>query len=132
MVALYAAIVAVGLALWIVGFSIVANEVVYDQQESGITLAVLGTVLSVAGGSFFLLTGRRAVSQRRVAVLGLVPAAVATVPVASSVSPLLVGGDGLAKYHRADCPLAAGRDWSVADADEHASAGRKPCGVCRP
>jgi hypothetical protein len=132
MVALYAAIAAVGLALWLVGYFIVANEVVYDQQESGITLAVLGTVLSVAGGASFLLTGRRAVSQRRVAVLGLVPAATAKTIAASSVSTFLVAGVGLAKYHRTDCPMAAGRDWPIADAVEHELAGCKPCGVCRP
>lgn len=132
MVVLYAAVAAVGFSLWIVGYFIVANEVVYDQQETGIILAVLGAVLSVAGGAFFLLTGRRAVTQRRVAVLGLVPAVTAKTIAASSVSTVLVAGDGLAKYHRTDCPMAAGRDWPTADAAEHEQAGRKPCGVCRP
>src|SRR5215218_8652241 len=73
MVALYAAFAAFGLILLIVGYAIVANEVVYDDQEPGITIAMAGALVALAAGSFFLLAGRRAVPQRRVAVLGLVP-----------------------------------------------------------
>ncbi|MGQ0466719.1 MAG: hypothetical protein ACT4QG_15510 [Sporichthyaceae bacterium] len=125
-------VVVVGLVLLIVGYSIVANEVVYDDQEPGITLAVLGTALSVLAGGFLVLAGRRVIVRRRVEVLGLVPAATAKVVSTGAVSPFLVGGEGLTRYHRTDCPLAAGRDWPQADAAEHQQAGRQPCGVCKP
>lgn len=133
LVAIYALIVVLGLALWIIGYAIVANEVVYADQEPGITLAALGVAVSAAAGALFLGAGRRAVTARRVRVLGLVPRQSAeAVAHVTSVSPVLVGGEGLARYHRSDCPLAAGRNWPVLDAAQHASEGRKPCGVCRP
>lgn len=130
----YAVATVIGLVLLIVGYAIVSNEVVYDDQEPGITLAVLGAVLSVAAGAFLLLAGRRVVTRRRVAVLGLVPVSIEAADLVSAAasSTSLVGGEGMTKYHRADCPLAAGRDWPDAEAAEHDQAGRQPCGVCRP
>jgi hypothetical protein len=51
---------------------------------------------------------------------------------ARSSGPTLVGGPNLRFYHRAGCPMAAGREWDPAPAAEHSRAGRAPCGMCRP
>lgn len=45
-------------------------------------------------------------------------------------SETVVGGPDLRFYHRADCDMAADRDWSAAPLGE--TAGRVPCGMCRP
>jgi hypothetical protein len=47
-------------------------------------------------------------------------------------SETLVGGPDLRFYHRADCVMAADREWSAATSGEHDQAGRTPCGMCRP
>jgi hypothetical protein len=133
MLAVYAVVTGLGLALLIAGYAIVANEIAYDDQEPGLALAVSGTALATAAGAFLLFAGRRVVVRRRVAVLGLVPAHLEAVAVSlGAVSASLVAGEGLTKYHRADCQLAAGRGWPAADAAEHEQAGLQPCGVCRP
>ena len=73
-------------------------------------------------------------TARRVAVLGAVPAAqekVAAISAPAS-STHLVGGEGLTHFHRADCAMAAGRDWPELDRSAHERAGRTACGVCKP
>ncbi len=130
------ALVGLGLVLFLVGTNRVSNEVVYDDQVPGISLAVLGTVLANAAGVALLIAGRRAVSMRRVAVLGPVPALapVARVPVGAppTTEPALVGADDLRHFHRESCALAADRDWTARSRAEHERAGRTPCGVCLP
>ncbi|MGQ0625100.1 MAG: hypothetical protein ACT4PP_10700 [Sporichthyaceae bacterium] len=131
---LYAVLAGIGLILFVVGTVIVNDETVYDDQVPAINIAIIGTVLACAAGISMLVIGRRTLSARRVAVLGVVPAmrsaaALATGPASSVV---LVGGEGLTHYHRADCPLAAGRSWEPMSRADHERAGRKPCGVCTP
>ncbi|GAA0629905.1 hypothetical protein GCM10009547_37010 [Sporichthya brevicatena] len=136
MVGLASAVVGVGLVLFVVGSSRVSSEVVYDDQVPGISLAVLGTVLANAAGVALLIAGRRAVSMRRVAVLGpvpeLVPVGRASLDVTPATEPALVGADDLRHYHRESCALAADRDWTARSRAEHERAGRTPCGVCLP
>ncbi|MGQ0843750.1 MAG: hypothetical protein ACT4QF_06410 [Sporichthyaceae bacterium] len=133
MLAVYAVVTGLGLVLLVAGYAVVANEVTYDDQEPGLALAASGTAVAMLAGAFLLFAGRRVVVRRRVAVLGLVPVAAEAVVVSlGAVSTSLVAGEGLTKYHRSDCPLAAGRDWPEADAAQHAQAGLAPCGVCRP
>ncbi len=123
-----------GAVLFFVGTGIVGNETVYDDQVPGINVAIVGVVLANAAGVLLLLAGRRSVTARRVAVLGAVPKAqenVASItPPASST--VLIGGEGLTHFHRADCPMAAGRDWPALERAAHESAGRTTCGVCKP
>ncbi|GAA0604053.1 hypothetical protein GCM10009547_02230 [Sporichthya brevicatena] len=130
----YAVLAGLGAALFLTGTGMVSSETVYDDQVPGIDLAILGAVLANAAGVLLLLAGRRSVTARRIAVLGAVPTtqertAVVAAP-ASSV--LLTGGEGLAHFHRADCAMAAGRDWPALDRSAHERAGRTACGVCRP
>lgn len=133
MLIVYAVLAVIGLILLVVGAVIVNNETIYTDQESGITLAVAGVVIANLAGALLMLAGRRVVSQRKLSVLGAVPVAAAkAVALGPASSAHLVGGEGLTHYHRADCPMAVGRDWPEIAAAEHERAGRTACGVCRP
>ena len=136
MVAFTGVLIAVGLVVFVFGAARVSNEVVYDDQALGINLAILGAVLANAGAASLLLAGRRAVSGRRVAVLGPLPQIVrrdASVPIEPALTEnKFVGADDLRHFHRESCPLAADRDWTAHSRREHEQAGRTPCGVCLP
>ncbi len=124
-----------GAGVFLSGMSVVSRETTYQDQAPGINLAVAGVVLSSAAGVFLLLIGRRAVTARRVALLGVVPEEREHIVRPTSVtarSVQLVGRDGLTHFHRADCVMAAGRDWPALDRVIHESAGRTACGVCNP
>ena len=129
----YAVLAGLGAAMFFAGTGVVGNETVYDDQVPGINVAIVGVVLANAAGVLLLLAGRRAVTARRVAVLGAVPAAQGTATVTAPASSAhLVGGAGLTHFHRADCAMAAGRDWPELDRAGHERAGRTACGVCKP
>jgi hypothetical protein len=124
-------------AVWILGAAFVAAsyEVIsgkprFEDQAGWLSLAVAGVVVAFAGQAIWLLRGRRAVGERCHALL------FAEHRVRGSYSALarsetLVAGDGLALYHRADCPMV-GERWRTAVRSAHEAAGRVACGICRP
>lgn len=126
----------IGVTLLVAGWIQVRNESAYAEQVGGINMAVAGALVAGAGAIPMLLAGRRAVADRRLAILGDLRhmPVVATVARASddSTSWNLVGGEGLRHFHRAGCTMAQGRNWSAASRSEHERAGRVACGVCRP
>jgi hypothetical protein len=130
----YAVLAVIGAVLFFVGTGIVGNKKTYDDQVPGMNLAIVGVVVANAAGVLLLLAGRRSVTARRVGVLGAVPKAMEEVDVvtAPASSVVLVGGEGLTHFHRADCVMAAGRDWPDLDRAAHERAGRTACGVCTP
>jgi hypothetical protein len=134
MYVVYAVLAVIGAVLFFVGTGMVGNKRTYDDQVPGINLAIVGVVVANAAGVLLLLAGRRSVTARRVGVLGAVPKAMeaVTVVTAPASSSALVGGDGLTHFHRADCAMAAGRDWPELDRAAQERAGRTPCGVCTP
>jgi hypothetical protein len=132
---LWALLSGIGGALLLAGWVLVRNESVYADQAAGINMALAGVVAAGAGAIPIVLGGRRAVTLRRIAVLG----DLRDMPVRSSARQSLdstsqgfVGGEGLRRFHRAGCTLAQGRNWSAASRHEHERAGRVACGVCRP
>ncbi len=134
MYVVYAVLAVIGAVLFFVGMGITNSETVYDDQVPGINVAIVGAVVANAAGVLLLLAGRRSVTARRVGVLGAVPKSqekVATITAPAS-SLHLVGGEGLTHFHRADCAMAAGRDWPELDRTAHERAGRTACGVCKP
>jgi hypothetical protein len=129
----YGVLAVLGAAVFLVGNGMVGSEKVYDDQVPGMNLAIVGVVLVNAAGALLLLAGRRSVTTRRVSVLGSVPAArQAVILTAPAGSDRLVGGQGLIHFHRADCAMAAGRNWPELDRAAHERAGRTACGVCKP
>lgn len=103
------------------------------DQTGWIALGVAAFGLAVVGQSLWLRSGRRAVAAHAARVLGQ---AAALGPAGSGPAPVMaatvqvVSADGLRRFHRADCPIAAGRGWSPLPRRTHEAAGRTPCGIC--
>lgn len=129
-----------------VAWYVAAGEATFGQQVGPVDAALAGLVLSGIGNLAWLLHGRRALGERRRLLLPdlgatapaldarekLVPAG----PMAPGTAPIadvFLAGEGMERYHRPECALAAGRaGWTTATRHEHEAAGRRPCGVCRP
>jgi hypothetical protein len=133
----------VGVVLWVDGWYKASDDLDVDSQIAPLNLSVAGTLIAGAGFVAWFLAGRRAVGARRRALIETRRALV--LPVADrrlgsdrslgsrSTSPVLIAGSGLERFHRSDCPLAAGRtDWATASRIDHSAAGRVACGVCLP
>lgn len=119
----------------------ISGKANWNDQVNTMNVAIASLVVAQAAGIGLLLAGRRTIGLRRVALLGeaaadYVPAgqaAVGTTDIAPiGVSAVLVGEAGRTHYHRADCAMAAGRNWPAGSELELQRAGLTPCGVCRP
>ena len=81
----------------------------------------------------WLLQARRRIGLRRLALLADDAGITDDRPAdAGRAGGPPVAAPGLHRYHRPDCPLARGAEFTAADQAAHTSAGRMPCGVCRP
>lgn len=98
------------------------------EQIPFAALSVLGGLLGMYGVFAWVARGRRLVGERARFLLGVAPAT--DVDVASAET--LVAGREHAWFHRADCLLAASRQWPAADRAVHQRAGRRPCPACKP
>lgn len=140
--AVTAILVAVGVVLWFVGWYSASDKLVEGDQVVSLNVAAAGTLLAGAGLVSWFLNGRRAIRGRRRLLIerrraqvriAEVPESLAAATLAPrSASPVLVAGPDLRRYHRADCPLAARRNWPSAAREQHESAGRTACGACLP
>jgi hypothetical protein len=129
-----------------VAWYIAAGEATFAQQVGPLDAALAGLLLSGLGNLVWLLHGRRALGERRRLLLPDVADATASraAPVvvvgppltaagAVTVDDVFLAGEGMERFHRPGCALAAGRTgWTTATRQEHEEAGRLPCGVCRP
>jgi hypothetical protein len=113
------------LAWW--GASATADE---SSQVGWINLGVCGVIVSGAGITSWVLSGRRAVGARR--ILLFPDAAPVAGPDHTVERAPLVTARHLTRYHRAGCPMVAGKRTRAASAARHRAAGLEPCGVCRP
>ena len=126
-----------GLVMVVAGWYVSSGEGRFGRQVGMLDLAVAGVVVACVGHVVWVLEGRRAVGERRRALLGepLRSGGVGSEVdgrVAGCEVDGLVAGVGTRLFHRAGCPLAEGRGWSVGSREELVGAGRVPCGVCRP
>jgi hypothetical protein len=126
-----------GLGMVVAGWYVSSGEGRFGRQVGMLDLAVAGVVVACVGHVVWVLEGRRAVGERRRALLGepLRTAAAGTdgaARIPGSDTDGFVAGVGTRLFHRTGCPLADGRGWSVGSRDEHVEAGRVACGVCRP
>lgn len=106
-----------------------------SQQSFWLQLAIVGFAVSAVGLSLWLLRGRRAVGERRVALVSLDPGSEPPVTeqprrgargVSTSTAPLgLVRAAGMKYVHHADCPLMAGKTVQPASLGDG-----EPCGMC--
>jgi hypothetical protein len=133
----WVALSAAGLVMVLAAWYVSSGEARFGRQVGMLNLAVGGVVVACLGHVVWVLEGRRAVGERRRALLG---EPLETGGVGSEVHGRVaacevdgfVAGVGTRLFHRSGCPLAEGRGWSVGSREEHVGAGRVACGVCRP
>jgi hypothetical protein len=116
---------------------VTAGKSVWEDQVPALNLGIAAAVAANVAGILLLVSGRRAIGVRRVALLGEPVLAAVPYPrdgAADVAAPSedLVAGDGLLHYHRADCPMARSKSFTAATRSEHERLGRAACGVCRP
>ena len=101
-----------------------------DEHTTAVVFAVLAAAVCLAGCYAWVSAGRRAVRERRAALIGALELAL---PAPSVVLVDTEAGDGLVtvagtqRYHRAGCLLVRGK--VVEPASAH---GRTACEMCRP
>jgi hypothetical protein len=125
---------AVGLGLLLLAWWGVSGTATTTHQIVWVNVAVVSVMVLGTGNCMWLLSGRRAVGERRQRVL----AAFESV----SVEPLEVAGpvgedrpvaaNGMRHYHRAGCQLVRGKSATATTLSAHGRAGRQPCGMCQP
>ena len=106
-----------------------------DDQTPWIALGVAGFLVAAAAQMVFLLQSRRAVMAHSIEVQASVASLVQVRTAAPSRPGLatgLVAAEGMARFHRPECPIAAGRPWQPEPRNVHEAAGRTPCGICSP
>lgn len=130
-IALVVATALVGLIAILAAWFGASGSPTLTNQVAWLNLAVAGFAIFAIGNCLWLLRGRRAVGERRVALISLEaeegesPVASTASTAFSTVSLELVRGAGMARVHYPDCPLVAGKALEPAGL----SVG-EPCGVC--
>ena len=93
-------------------------------------LGVGGIIVSGTANALWLLSGRRAVGERRRWLLEE-PGEQVDQPQESRALGL-VAGPGMTRFHLENCLLVAGKATTAASRQTHIAEGRRPCGVCEP
>lgn len=117
----------------LVGWLKVSATAHIDRQVQWSAVSVLGAVLvcvaaglaATSGERVFLLHLHRLAS----AIEGDGPQP-APSSLAEAESDRLVAAPAMSRFHRADCPLAAGKPVAADTRAAHERAGRRACGVC--
>lgn len=127
-------VVGAGFIVCVVAWAGAANRTQLDDQTSWVSLGVLGLAVAGAGETMWLRHGRRTVREYRARLLGHVSTLteLRAPGVSRAVSQELMAAEGMRHYHRPDCPIATGRGWDPLPRGTQESAGRTPCGICRP
>lgn len=124
---------AVGVLLVGAGWWGARDEVALDRQAPWIAVAVAGAIVAAASGALWLLSFRRSVVVRVLAVVeavdGLAEPETAAV---SSAARVAVPGPAATLFHRPDCELVAGRPVDRADRPRWLAEGRLACEACDP
>ena len=121
-------LLAVGALLLLIAWFAAAGKDDAGDQLVFVSLGILGAVVGWVGVGSWVLHGRRAISARRVALLGNAPPR----PTEAAKSPTLVAGADGKWFHRSDCLLVDGRGWRASSRPAHEKAGRSACPGCQP
>lgn len=124
-----------GVAAMLVGWIQVSASSHVDEQVSWSAISLIGAVLVCTGAGLAATSGERVFLlhlHRLAAVVDTGGSASATsAGTAGAVSgDQLVAAATMSRYHRPDCPLAAGKAVTADSRAAHERAGRRPCGVC--
>jgi hypothetical protein len=101
-------------------------------QVPGVNVAIAALCLSAIGHGLWVLQGRRAVGLLRAQLLPSTLLTEARTAASTRDERLPVSAPEMILYHRADCPLVAGKTAAPATAADHQGAGRTQCPVCQP
>ena len=113
----------------------VSAEVHLKDQVVFLDLGIAGLLVGTVGGVRWLAAVLKAVRVRKGSAVALVRSRFVPAGMAGPAGPSadgFVAAARMTRYHRAGCPLVAGKDVSAASLAEHSAAGRRPCGVCTP
>jgi hypothetical protein len=140
-------LVALGVVAIGVAWAQASNTVSVTSQVDWAPMGLAGVAVVTTGLLGSILVARQAVALRLLRLapfiadpsvaaadtsVAVASVAVAAVPVGGGRSEALVAGVNMARYHRASCPLAAGKPVRPESRTTHEAAGRKACGVCAP
>lgn len=125
---------ALGAVLVLIAWRQAGNTADGGEQLAWLNLGVGGVVAAAFGAALWVRGGRRAVRRRRQELLSVLePGLDPTVDLAVAAPGVLpVATDRCLRYHRPACALVAARAAVPARREEHESAGRAACEVCRP
>jgi hypothetical protein len=133
LVSLVAALAA-GLAAIVAGWIGVSGEPTTSQQTAWLNVGIGGLVVAGIGVAVWLMTGRRAVGERRRHLLPDVAATLAAsapATVDDDAAEALVVLPGMTRYHRPTCELMAGKK-AMPLGRRRSRRALAPCGVCEP
>ncbi|MYS92857.1 MULTISPECIES: hypothetical protein [Streptomyces] len=136
------AALAAGAVLCVVGWYGVSGERFAERQLPYLASCTIPGAALIVSGAVLLAHGRGSIAAARVEELyGLLVAAEpadADVTGQAALAPLAVSGEllmvpGGTLWHRADCPLVAGKEEAVpVDSELVASGELGPCPICEP
>jgi len=118
-----------GLVLLALGWYQASGQVTVRGQLTWLNVGLAGLGVGGVANGAWLLRGRQAVGMARSALL-LDRGDASPPPQGPDETP--VTGPGMTRFHRAACPLAAGKVVSPAPRAEHVRRGLAPCEVCDP
>ena len=122
-----------GVAAMLIGWIKVSSATHVDRQVSWSSLSVIGAVLICAAAGLAATSGERIFLlhlNRLANAVQLDPRQPVTGPASELGREQLVAAPSMARYHRAECPLAAGKPVAADTRVAHERAGRQACGVC--
>jgi hypothetical protein len=93
-------------------------------------LGVGGIIVSGTANALWLLSGRRAVGERRRWLVEEPAPMPDEIPQTKGLR--LLAGPGMTRFHLENCPLVVGKAATAASRQQHVADGRRPCGVCEP
>ena len=115
-----------------------SGSIVLSTQVTWLAAGVGGLLVAGAFNTAWLVSGRRTLGQRqqqlleRWATSDAGPVAGAMRSHDGAAPSVVVSSPTMTRYHRADCPLVAGKDVAPIDSTADEDLERRPCGVCRP
>lgn len=125
-----------GVLALLVGWIQVSASTQVDEQVSWSALSLIGAVLVCAGAGLAATSGERVFLLHLHRLAAVVDARGSGSTTSTGTAGPGVSGDQLvatatmSRYHRPDCPLAAGKAVAADSRAAHERAGRRPCGVC--
>jgi hypothetical protein len=122
-------LVGVGLIILVVSWAFSAHTTKFSHQLTCVAFAVLGIVIAIFGGITWLRRALAVVGKERRCLRHEVAAIYGTT-IAPDRPSSLVFGEGMRRYHRADCDVVGGKPVGAIDPAAAREAGLSRCGMC--